>query len=155
MNADDLAWGSVTPRKCRHLREWRSYADGSWTCRCGHAAAVEVVRRSRNNRKRGQSYEREWARRLGLRHTGGLNKEDDALNEMFVGQAKSLKTARYPGWLALELDKLRARWPDRTPILGLLEALGTIRDRKPRRLIVIDEADWIALHGGGVEDEAA
>lgn len=153
-SADDLAWATVTPKKCRHPRQNRRYnSDGQAMCgACLQVIDAVTARRGRNNRKRGQHYEREWARRLGLRHTGGLNKEDDAISPMFVGQAKSLSTARFPGWMALELDKLRNRWADRTPILGLLEAAGTIRDRKPRRLIVIDEADWLALHGGGEEE---
>jgi hypothetical protein len=103
-------------------------------------------RRARNNVKRGKHYEHGWAERLGMRQTGGLNKEDDALNEMFVGQAKSMASARFPGWMALELDKLRARWADRIPILGVLEAAG--QGKKGRRLIVVDEQDWIALHVG-------
>lgn len=104
-------------------------------------------KRGRNNVKRGKSYEHHWASRLGMRQTGGLGKEDDALSPMFVGQAKSMATARFPGWMSAELDKLRARWADRIPILGILEAPGV--GHTPRRLIVIDEADWVALHGDG------
>lgn len=115
---------------------------------CGLTRADYEARQraGRNNRKRGQHYEHEWAARLAMRQTGGLGKEDDAMNEVFVGQAKSMGTARFPGWMAVELDKLRARWADRVPILGILEAAGS--GRKGRRLIVVDEADWIALHVG-------
>lgn len=117
-----------------------------WFCSCGRRQDPDATKRARNNGKRGKHQEREWSRRLGMRQTGGLGKEDDALNDMFVGQAKSMHTVRFPGWMSLELDKLRARWLDRIPILGILETPGA--GKRPRRLIVIDEADWIALHVG-------
>jgi len=153
----DLAWASVTPKK--HVHRWvpidqsifaESYAqpEVEVCLQCGLTRADFEARqrRARNNVKRGKHYEHGWAERLGMRQTGGLNKEDDALNELFVGQAKSMASARFPGWMATELDKLRARWADRIPILGILEAAG--QGKKGRRLIVVDEQDWIALHVG-------
>lgn len=143
------------PRAHRH--EWVRYHAGDevveMRClRCNVLADPARLRRGRTSRARGQYHEREWARRLGMRHTGNAHGPDDAMsdqgpaaNAVFVGQAKSMVTARFPGWMANELDKLRGS--GRIPILGILESSGTIRSRPPRRLIVIDEADWIALHG--------
>ena len=65
---------------------------------------------------------------------------------MFVGQAKSLSTARFPSWLSTELAKL-PRSERRIPVLGILEAPGTLRDHRPRRLVVMEESDFIALYG--------
>jgi hypothetical protein len=173
MDGGGIRFGGRTPRRHRHV--WailsssvgESFADGvlqgdvflridggprGEICRvCGRVKDPTTSRRGRNNAKRGKLYEREWCRRLGLRQTGGLNKEDDGLNDVFVGQAKSMASARFPSWMSRALDILRARWPDRIPILGILEAPGAARDHKPKRLIVIDEQDWRDLHVGTEE----
>ncbi len=111
-------------------------------------------RRGRTNRSRGNALEREWCRRLGFRRVGHYGGPEDgiALNGLFVGQAKSLSSARFPSWLCTELAKL-PRSEGRIPVLGLLEAPGTARDHRPRRLVVMDESDFIALHGpvGGTD----
>ena len=106
------------------------------------------VRRGRNNRARGNAQEREWCKRLGFRRVGHYGGPEDgiAVNGMFIGQAKSRATSRFPGWLSDELAKL-PRSEGRIPILGILEAPGAARDHRPRRLVVMDEADFIALHG--------
>jgi len=148
----DLQWASVTPKRHNHV--WIDLPAGiaavlpPGCVGCGLSKEEYEARQSRGRRnvKRGKHYEHGWAERLGMRQTGGLNKEDDALNELFVGQAKSMASTRFPGWMANELDKLRARWADRIPILGILEAAG--QGKKGRRLIVVDEQDWIALHVG-------
>jgi hypothetical protein len=147
----------------RHVHSWPLLTAGPilddrttlGLCACGLSREEYEARqrKGRNNVKRGKQAEHDWAGRLNMRQTGGLNKEDDALNEVFVGQAKSMATARFPGWMSRELDTLRARWADRIPILGILESPGSARDHKPRRLIVMDEQDWIDLHVGDATEE--
>lgn len=148
------------PRKCKRHRWSRDtqitetraglpYA-ATAVIRCSRCPAIRdeaVSRRGKNSRARGNSQEREWCKRLGFRRTGQYGGPDDgiAVNGMFVGQAKSMATARFPGWMATELDKL-PRAGGRIPVLGLLETPGP--GNRPRRLLVMDEADWIALHGG-------
>jgi len=115
--------------------------------RCGRIKDEAVSRRGRTNRQRGNAQEREWCKRLGLTRVGHHGGIEDGRNEMFVGQSKSLATGRFPRWMSDELDKL-PRDQARIPILGVLETPGI--GHKPRRLVVLDEADWIALHAHGV-----
>ena len=115
--------------------------------RCGKEYNAVSSRRGRTNRQRGNAQEREWCKRLGLTRVGHHGGIEDGRNEMFVGQSKSLATGRFPRWMSDELDKL-PRDQARIPILGVLETPGI--GHKPRRLVVLDEADWIALHAHGV-----
>ena len=116
-------------------------------CRgCGMSRDVAASRRSRTNRSRGNAIEREWCHRLGLRHTGQYGEAADGENALFIGQCKSRATNKYPGWMANELDKLAALRTGRVPILGVIEAPGP--GRKARRLVVVQESDWIDLHNG-------
>ncbi len=105
-------------------------------------------RRGRTNRNRGNAIEREWCHRMGFRRVGHYGEAADGIADdgMFAGQCKSLATSRFPGWMSDELDKLRAAKPERTPVLGVIEAPGP--GRRARRLVVVDEADWIGLHVG-------
>ena len=48
-----------------------------------------------------------------------------------------------------ELTKLDALRSGKTAILGIVEAPGP--GKRARRLVVIDESDWIALHVGEVK----
>jgi hypothetical protein len=142
-----------TPKRHRHRwAVFQRFLDGDvWhedvkACpQCGALQNAALSRRSKNNRSRGNAQEREWAKRLGLRRTGQYGGPDDATNGLFVGQAKSMATARFPGWMSDELAKL-PRTDGRVPILGILETPGP--GRRPRRLVVVEESDWIALHGG-------
>lgn len=111
---------------------------------CGKLRDETQSRRGRSARARGNTAEREWCRRLGLEHVGKFGSAADGQNALFVGQAKSRQTGAFPGWMAEELAKL-PRIGGRIPILGVLESPGT--GHTPRRLIVIEERDWIALHG--------
>ncbi|MGH2514002.1 MAG: hypothetical protein ACRDGQ_15130 [Candidatus Limnocylindrales bacterium] len=123
--------------------------EAHWECRrCGRIKDEAASRRGRNARARGNQLERDWCHRLGLRLTGKFGGPDDGTNELFVGQAKSKSSAAYPGWMSDELAKL-PRTGGRIPILGILEAPGS--GHKPRRLVVLEEADFIALHGGTAE----
>lgn len=118
-------------------------------CSCGHVRDGAASRRGRLNRRRGNDQERDWCHRLAMIRVGHHGGPEDgiATNGMFVGQAKSFATHRFPTWLADELAKL-PRSEGRIPILGILETPGPARDHRPRRLVVMDEADFIALHVG-------
>lgn len=139
----------VVPKRCRRHDWGATYQnDGrEWTpcLRCDHVRNDAASRRGRTNRQRGNAIEREWAKRLSLRRVGHHGGPEDATNALFVGQAKSLASGRFPGWMTDELAKL-PRTEGRIPILGVLEAPGP--GKRGRRIVVIDESDWIALHGG-------
>lgn len=86
------------------------------------------------------------AKAVGGRRTGMYGGKDDVLaDEMFAFQVKSMATARFPGWMSTQLDALRAHRTDREPVLVVAEAPGP--GRRARRLYVVDEATWLALHG--------
>lgn len=144
--------GAPPPRRCtRHSWVRETFPDGTVVTSCWRCPAIKDEarsRRGRNVRLRGNHQEREWAKRLGFKRTGHYGGVDDAIEEngLFVGQAKSLATARFPGWMTTELEKLRAAKPSHVPVLGILETPGP--GHRPRRLVVVDEADWIALHVG-------
>ena len=169
--ADSPATVNVTTRrKCRR-HEWRS-PDGDSSCAtcgqslldprhvwdhgyvvrdsCLHCGAVRnpaVSRRSKGNHARGNAKERAWCRRLALDHVGQFKGIADGQDAMFIGQLKTRATGSFPGWMTDELDKLAKLGTGKTPILGVVESPGP--GRRERRLVVVDEADWIALHVGG------
>ena len=116
--------------------------------RCGVIRVPEVSRRSKNNRSRGNAKERAWCHRLALEHTGQFGGTADGANALFVGQLKTRQTGSFPGWMSDELEKLAALATGKTPILGIVEAPGP--GKRERRLVVIDERDWIALHVGAL-----
>lgn len=152
---------TLVPSKVRrHRHRWRQSssvfdvasmkAPGDWVCAvCGVPEDPARSRRGRTNRSRGNAQEREWCKRLGLRRVGHFNGPEDGIGTdgLFVGQAKSLSTARFPSWLSTELAKL-PRTEGRIPILGLLETPGAARDHRPRRLVVMTEEDFVSLHVG-------
>lgn len=138
-----------TPRKCRHPRQnRRQNSDGSWYCgACLHPFDPARQRAGRNARYRGKRIERREMRAAGS-HTGNANKADDGLSVdgMFAYQAKSRATSLFPGWQALELDKLRVAHQGKVPVLVVIEAPGP--GRKPRKLAVVEWQDWLDLHRG-------
>lgn len=150
MNADDLAWGTVTPKRCRHLREHRTTAeDGGWSCRCGHSVDGEKVRRGRLSRARGNRIQRERNVGLGLRNLAGNNPNWDGVGEMFASESKSggAFSVRYWRWL-----KGIPRNAQQVPVLIVTEAPGP--GRKARSYVVVDYDDWRDLHGEFSEEAA-
>lgn len=146
----------ATARRCRR-HEWLSNAElvyigkeprfpdaGDFCERCEKPRDLMRSRQGKTNRQRGNAQEREWCKRLGLTRKGQFGGPEDGLNAMFVGQAKSMATGRFPSWMSNELSKL-PRTDGRIPILGVLETPGM--GYRPRRLVVLEEADWCALHG--------
>ena len=142
-------------RKCRHPRDRRITGSvieagetrRGWQCgSCGHIASASKIRAGRNARKRGKAVELREMRLAGV-HTGNANKADDgqSVDGMFAYQSKAYATAKFPGWQALELDKLRVAHQGKVPVLTIVEKPGP--GRKPRKLAVVEWQDWLDLHG--------
>ena len=136
----------ATPRRHRH--EWYTYQnDGrDWTaCRsCGKVKDVAVTRRSRNNRKRGGTWENECAHLLGGRRVGQLNLPWDVEVEGF----------------ARVQTKVLDRWPSLNSVVSWLDAIPAGRELRivalkdtpgpghpARRLVVMDADEFAAWHG--------
>lgn len=137
------------PRKCSHPKRARIRVDldGPDQCSsCGHTFDPYRQLMGRRNRQRGNAKERASAKRNGTERTGMYGGKDDyRVRGLFAFQNKSMATARFPGWMARELDAVRAAWPDLEPVLHVEESPGP--GRRPRRLYVVDEKTWLALHG--------
>lgn len=147
----------ATPR-CKHPKDKRRLAlVGDLTItecgRCGHAFDPERQRLGRLNRKRGNAKERAAAKRNGTVRTGHAGGKDDYRTELFAFQNKAFKTGRFPAWMTDELDALRREWPDREPVLHVEESPGP--GRRPRRIYVMDEKSWLALHGPATREDSA
>lgn len=133
------------PAKCRHPKWVRTYADGGWTCSCGHVASAAKVRMGRTNRSRGNAKERASAKRDGTIRTGHHGGKDDYRQGLFAFQNKSMVTSRFPGWMTNELDALRLAWSNLEPVLHVEESPGI--GRRARDLYIVDGKTWRALHG--------
>ena len=141
------------PRNHRHVwirDQGVPGTNGGIVTRCAVCVAIQdpvKSRRGKNNRKRGLSLQLTHARRLGLDNLQGngatdARSESQYGNAAFVAQMKS--GGMFPGWMQRELDYL-PRTGGRTPILVVIETPGP--GRKARAVVVVDEADWIQLHG--------
>ena len=138
-------------RKCRR-HQWEyvtgpSFTDFSldpgWCCaRCGKPKDEAHSRRGKNNRSRGNAYERELAAKIGGKRTGQFGGPDDVTSDLFVVQVKVRKA--WPSWMADELAKL-PRTGGRVPLLVVANAPGPGHSRKA--LVVVGLEDWISLHG--------
>jgi hypothetical protein len=159
--SQDLAWGTVTPRKCRHPKMSRVFTvtdattrpiSGYSTCgSCGQPIDVAASRRGRTNRQRGNAIEREVAKQLGLRRVGQYGGPEDIGDHTspFLVQVKSGKS--FPERLYRWLKALPSN-ANQTPIVVVTDAPGPGRRR--RALVVLTLEDWVALHGP-VGEEAA
>lgn len=139
------------PRKCRHPRDFRTRTVNGWSCTCGHVVERAAILRGKNARKRGLNLQLQAARDLGLSNLQGNGAADARTESMygnaaFVAQMKS--GGLFPGWMQRELDYL-PRGQGRTPILVVIETPGP--GRKARRLVVMSDADFRALHVGKAE----
>lgn len=138
------------PARCRSHR-WAMSGDAGmgfvWACRrCGKVRDETAVRRGRNNRSRGNAIERAVGKELGLRRVGQYGGPDDLAGALFAAQVKSggAFSERYWSWL-----KAVPVSAGQTPILVVTDAPGP--GHKRRALVVLELADWRALHG----DDAA
>lgn len=164
MTPDDLAWATVTPRKCRHPRQNRRVnSDGVVTCgACLQVIDPALARMGRLNRSRGNAIERDVAKQLGLRrvgHFGGAADAGDA-SEPFVVSVKSTSinpvTGKASGYFSERYwDQLK-----RLPVNGQQTAILVVTDapgpgHKRRAYVVCELGDWIQLHGESGVGEAA
>ena len=114
---------------------------------CASCAAIRnpaVSRRARNNRKRGGSWEREFAAMMGGIREGQLNLPHDV---------------RVPDYLRAQTKQLD-RWPSLNAVLDMLDAIPAGRDlravalkdtpgagHRPRRIVILDADEYAAWHG--------
>ena len=92
VNPDDLAWATVTPKKCRR-HEWyepAGFGNSDMVCRkCQKVLDPLATRRGRNNRSRGNAIERWVCKLLGIQRVGMYGGPDDGRGDHLVVQVKS------------------------------------------------------------------
>ena len=80
MTSQDLAWGTVTPRRCRR-HEWitmPTFDEPYTSCvRCGRPKDSAASRRGLNNRKRGNAIELWVCKLLGIERVGQYGRIED------------------------------------------------------------------------------
>jgi hypothetical protein len=146
--------GAPKPRTCRR-HDWRFImARSVMECvRCGRPKDEDVSRRGRTNRSRGNSIERQVGKQLGLKRVGQFGGATDlgVSADPFAVSVKSGNgyfSERY--WDQLKRQPIAA---GQTALLVVTDAPGP--GHKRRAIVVLDIADWLALHGpSGVEDVA-
>jgi hypothetical protein len=118
--------------------------------RCWKRLDETAVRRGRTNRARGNSIEREVGKQLGLKRVGQFGGATDlgVSADPFAVSVKSGSgyfSNRY--WDQLKRQPVAA---GQTALLVVTDAPGAGHRR--RAVVVLDLADWLALHGpSGVE----
>ena len=111
-----------------------------------------LVRRNKNNKKRGATFERTVAKAVNGRRTGPLGGRDDVMTDdpqPFAIQTKktinfSVRQAR------VYLDDLRRSYPTRTALVVHAEP-GRDRDA----VVILSLADWLEWHGPMPQEDAA
>lgn len=129
--------------RCRHAyvpTEWTELGATVRRCeRCGVRRAN--ARRGLSARRRGVDWERELARRLGLRRVGQYGGPWDLASDWLVVQAKVGR--RFPGWLWEAVNRPAPASQTRAVVVG--DAPGPGRPR--RALVCVPLEDWEELHG--------
>ncbi len=139
------------PRVCRkHVWVLNPVTDEMRCNRCPKVYNAIAVRRGRTNRSRGNAIERQVGKSLGLKRVGQFGGATD-LGESSEPFAVSVKSGsayfseRY--WDQLKRQPVAA---NQTALLVVTDAPGA--GHKRRAVVVLDLADWLALHGSaGVE----
>jgi hypothetical protein len=152
-SADDLAWGTVTPRKHRHswvwkheppVEVWGEHVAWRECSKCGARADELTSRRGKNNRARGNAIERDVAKQLGLKRVGMYGGPEDVgtAADPFIVQVKSGNSCpeRLYRWL-----KALPSNASQTALVVVTDAPGPGHRR--RALVVLTLEDWVALHG--------
>ena len=146
--------GSPGPKVCRR-HEWARVSltpdDTPFCLRCGRLRDEAASSRGKRNRNRGNAIERAVGKQLGLKRVGQFGGATD-LGESSDPFAVSVKSGngyfseRY--WDQLKRQPVAA---GQTALLVVTDAPGPGRAR--RAVVVLDLADWVALHGlSGVAD---
>ena len=152
MNDLELLHAARSPRRCRR-HEWERAlmvnGDGQEITgvRCGNCnkpKSEAVSRRSRNNRKRGATWERDAAADIGGRRMGQLNLPWDV---------------EVPAYARIQ-TKVLDRWPSLNKVVEWLDDIGAgdklrivaLKDTpgpggKARKLAVIDWDEYCKWHG--------
>lgn len=122
---------------------------GAVCLRCGKVRDEAVVKRNRNNRKRGSSFERDVAKQLGGRRTGPLGGRDDVMVDNFCAVQTKKDTSLSLNKARLYLTDLGRTFPDRVPLV-----IHANPGRNPEPVVILPLATWLALHGP-IEEDAA
>ena len=159
MNSDDLAWATVTPKKCRHpryavVRLADAFAFNERYCeRCHTVLDAEASRRGLNNRKRGNAIELWVCRLLGIERRGqygGLN-DGGSADDFLVVQVKSGGAHQ-----AALLAKIRTIPSKAEQLRGWVTVSTPGAGHQREGVISFDLREFAAWYGRGIgEDEAA
>lgn len=142
-----------TPKKCRRHRWYYRGLDGeeiAGICQlCGKMKDEAVSRRAKNNRKRGNAFERTVAKAYGGERRGQLGGLDDVVvGQVFAVQTKKLATAPSLNYIKQILRAMDGI-PERVPLFVYAEP-G--KDREA--IVVLWLRDHAALHGvDGLDEE--
>jgi hypothetical protein len=135
-----------TKRPHRHQWLWLGVGDDGMpcqTCRCGARKDPAKSRAGKNNRNRGNAYEREIAKRLGAHRTGQYGDKADVTGDWIVIQAKC--GGAFPERIWRWLNEL-PHGTDRLRAVVIGDAPGAGHRR--REVIVLDLEDFVAWFGG-------
>ena len=134
------------PRKCKRHRWAVSIGNANATpacARCGKPKDEAAARRGRSSRNRGNAAERGIAKRWGGERRGQYGGAEDVIVAgLWVIQSKH-GASYWPKRLVSALDAL-PRTEGRTPLLVVGDGSP---GRHVRRLVILDERDWLDLHG--------
>jgi hypothetical protein len=131
----------VFPRRCRR-HVWVSDGVRTRCERCNRERSEPAAARGRSARRRGNDFERELARKLGLVRVGQYGGPEDLTSDWLVVQSKVRR--RFPDWI---WDALPPAPAGQTRAVAIADAPGPGRRR--RVLVCVPLEDWAALHGGG------
>jgi hypothetical protein len=144
---------TAKPRRCKHAhRERRPMFDAAGAALpytfdvctdCGHAFDPGVVRRNRNNGKRGKKIERERNAQAGIENRGALNRSEDGggAADPIVQQSKS-GPSWWPRRLVAALDALDVR-AEQMPVVVITETPGP--GRRARVVALVNYADLLRV----------
>lgn len=159
MNLDDLdvftPQPAVVPTPRRHRHRWQPIAGVSGIHHVCTAHATPVIRdetaarRGKSARNRGNDAERGIAKRWGGERRGMYGGAEDVIVAgLWVIQSKH-GASYWPKRLVSALDAL-PRTEGRIPLVVVGDGSP---GRHVRRLVIVDERDWLALHGPTGVDE--
>lgn len=147
---------TVAPARRQHRHQWEPWSDtpGESWYRCMRCRAVRDdarSRRGRTARNRGNAFERDVAKRLGISRVGQYGGSEDAgkASEWMTVQCKvgTYYPERIDGWLrALPTNAGQLR----AVVIGDSPGGG----RRRRSLIVLDLDDFVSWFGKDEEDAA-
>lgn len=152
---EDIPWGDpppeqvtvAKPRKCPHPRDRRDWTEGEPAPHCGvcgHRFDPAVLKRNRNNRKRGVRYESIIARRYGGEPVGALNLPEDIRGIEYRTQVKTHQGSAPAMWRKA-FAALEAGRDARTPrlVVCYLAGPGVPADE----YVVVRGRDWLERFG--------